>query len=207
MDLAHLRSDATPRSGSARFATAPFVPIAICAAVAGIVLGVEALAGLRGDRLLVGPISIGLLGLVQAAIRWNSRRLLRAEADAWILRGYENRTTSRYGWRVAELTTSRERRLLGSSLRAVVKEVSQQRPPGVVPLNRVALRPHRAELVALADRLEALERPVSASGILGVRRLLTEPGSPLYRSTGLDDVPIDAGALFGAILVHLEVRS
>lgn len=184
----------------------PAVPVVLFTAAASAVLGLLALAGVRGDALAVAPITLALFGVLQTVRRWNTRRTLRGEADAWILRGYENRAASRYGWRIDELTGARERRLLGNSLRSVVTDLSQRRRSGVVPLNRAGLRPHCAQLVALADRLEAFERPVSPSGILAVQRLLTEPGSPLYRSTGFDERTVDPGPLFAAIRHHLEVR-
>lgn len=164
---------------------APFAPVAFYGAIAAIVFGLEALVGLRGDVLVVAPVSLAILGLVQAVRLVDTWRGLRAEADAWIGRGYENRSAARYGWRLDELTSSRERRLLGKSVRAVVTQLSERPTRGAVPLNR-ELRPCRAELAALADRLEALDEPVSPAGILSVQRLLTEPGSILYASVGFD---------------------
>jgi hypothetical protein len=95
------------------------------------------LAKLRGDSLVVAPVSLALLGLVRAVRRWDARRRLRAEADEWILRGYQNRRASRFGWRIDELTGACERRL-----------------PGAVPINRIGLRPCRAELGAILHHLE-----------------------------------------------------
>ena len=69
-----------------------------------------------------------------------------------------------------------------------------------------ALRPYRAVLIALADRLDDLARPVSAAGILAVHHLLTEPDSVLYAHYHFDERPRDVGAELGAILDRLEVR-
>ena len=182
----------------------PWMPVAACLAVSAAVLGIGVAAGLSGDSLLVAPLSLALLGLVFAARRLEDRRRACAAADAWIERGYENRA-SRYGWRAVELTSPRERRLLGRSVRRIVPELAAGRPPGASPLNRTALRPFRSELIALADRLDDLERPVSAAGILGVHRLLTEPGSVLYSRPSFDKQPRDIGAELGAILDGLEV--
>jgi hypothetical protein len=209
MDLAQLAKFGAGRSGPPQNRPAPpLVPLVLYAVFAGSVLGLEALAGLGGDPLVVAPVSLALLGLVQAVRRWDVRRRLRAQADAWIQRGYENRAASRYGWRIDELTGARERRLLAGSVRAVVEQLSERRSLGAVPLNRIGLRPCRSNLVALADRLEALERPVSPSGILAVQRLLTEPGSVLYAPSSFDERPLDTdtSAVLGAILQHLEVR-
>lgn len=211
MDRAQLANLGVKRAGPPRRPPAPLTPLVLYAGGATVVLGLDALAGLRGDSLVVAPVSLALLGLVQAVRRWDARRRLRTEADEWILRGYQNRGASRFGWRVDELTGARERRLLGRSLRAVVAQLSERRLPGAVPLNRIGLRPCRALLVAIADRLEALDRPVSPSGIITVQRLLTEPGSVLYAQSSFDERPLDTdtdtGAVLGAILHHLEVRS
>ena len=83
-------------------------------------------------------------------------------------------------------TTPRVRRRLARSVRGVVPKLSASRLPGASPLNRVALRPCCAELLAIADRLDDLDRPVAPVGIRAVRRLLTEPGSALYARDGLD---------------------
>jgi hypothetical protein len=168
------------------------------------VLGLGLAGGLAGNSLLVAPLSLALLGIVLAVRRWDERRRACAVADAWIARGYESRA-SRYGWRIEELTSQRERRLLGRSVRGIVPELALGRLPGSSPLNRPALRPFRSELIALADRLDDLGRPVSAAGMLGVRRLLTEPESVLYARPYVDTQPRDIGAELGAILDGLEV--
>ena len=137
--------------------------------------------------------------------RWDERRQLRAAADAWIERGYESHA-SRYGWRIDELTSLRERRMLACTVRDIVPELSARRLAGPAPLNRAGLRPYRAVLIALADRLDDLARPVSAAGILAVHHLLTEPDSVLYAHYHFDERPRDVGAELGAVLDRLEVR-
>ncbi|MGZ4388786.1 MAG: hypothetical protein ACXVZL_05340 [Gaiellaceae bacterium] len=192
----------TPRRRPAP--SVPWVPAVACLAAATAVFALGVAGGLAGDSLLVAPLSLSLLGLVLGARRWEERRRACAAADAWIARGYENRV-SRYGWRIEQLTSPRERGLLGRSVRGIVPDLAAGRLPGVSPLNRPALRPFRSDLIALADRLDALERPVSAAGMLGVRRLLTEPESVLYTRPHLDTRPRDIGAELGAILDGLEV--
>jgi hypothetical protein len=85
-----------------------------------------------------------------------------------------------FAWRVAELTSSRERLALARSLGDLVDDLSSHTLPGAAPVNRVGLRPHVDELLSLAARLEVLERPVAPRGMLLVRELLTNGGSPLY---------------------------
>jgi hypothetical protein len=202
MDLAHfanssVRPAATPRT--------PLTPLFLCTTGAVMFLGFGALAGLRASSLLVAPISLALLGVVLALRRWDERRQLRAAADRWIERGYES-PASRYGWRIDELTCARERRMLACTVRDIVPELSARRLTGPAPLNRVGLRPYRSVLVALADRIDDIARPVSAAGILGVHHLLTEPDSVLYAHYHYDERPRDVGAELGAIIDRLEVR-
>lgn len=203
MDLVHVRhADAravlAPRT--------PLTPVVLCTAGAAVVLGFGALFGLDGDSLLVAPISLVLFGGLLAVRRWDERRHSRADADAWIARGHDRHLAARYGWRIGELTSRRERQMLGCSVREIVPSLSPGRLQGASPLNRVALRPHRDGLIALADRLDDLEQPVSAAGILAVRRLLTEPDSVLYHRPLVDERPRDIGAELGVILDRLEVR-
>ena len=101
---------------------------------------------------------------------------------------------------------TRERLKLGRSVRGIVDALSPRRLPGASPLNRVALRPYCAELIALADRLDDLERPVSAAGLIGVRQLLTAPDGVLYARPCADEPPHDIGRELVAVLDRLEVR-
>jgi hypothetical protein len=93
---------------------------------------------------------------------------------------------------------SRERRLLRKRLRltrsleGVVRDVREPEGlhlPGASPLNRVGVRPYRAELERLAERLGDLERPVTAFGLELVDRFLTDGGSPLYDRSSVDSLP------------------
>jgi hypothetical protein len=96
---------------------------------------------------------------------------------------------------------TRERLMLGSSVREIVDALSPRRLPGASPLNRVALRPYCAELIAIADRLDNLERPVSGAGVLAVRRMLTEPDGVLYARPFVGDI----GRELAAVVRRLEV--
>ena len=77
-------------------------------------------------------------------------------------------------------TSPTTRRKLAASLRRVVRSSSPRMLPGAGPLNRVLVRGHATELLALADRLDALDRPVSSEGVFLVEELLNEPWSPLF---------------------------
>jgi hypothetical protein len=96
----------------------------------------------------------------------------------------------------------RERLMLGDSVREIVSAVSPRLLPGASPLNRVALRPYCAELTALADRLDDLDRPVSLSGMHAVRRLLTDPDGVLYARPFVGDIGQELAAFTDRLEVH-----
>jgi hypothetical protein len=125
---------------------------------------------------------------------WLERRRARAEADHWIGHGF----ASRYAWRVAELTTFRERRSDARSIRGVLKELSGSTLPGPLPLRATALRPHAARLEQIEARLLD-EQPVSAAGMVAVNELLTSPDSCLFSE--VDDV----ASCLRDVLTQLEV--
>jgi hypothetical protein len=126
---------------------------------------------------------------------WLERRRARAEADHWIGHGFE----SRYQWRVAELTSKRERKLCARSLHAILGELDGSKLPGAIPMRVAALRPHAALLEAIESRLLD-EVAVSGLGMLSVDQLLTSPGSCLYME--VDDV----ASCLTTVLEKLEVH-
>jgi hypothetical protein len=126
---------------------------------------------------------------------WLERRRARAEADQWIGHGFE----SRYHWRVAELTSPRERTLSARSVRGVLHDLDGSRLPGATPTRVAAVRPHAALLEALEARL-LNDAPVSGIGMLAVNTLLTSPGSCLYME--VDDV----ASCLTTVLEKLEVH-
>ncbi|HEX4526826.1 MAG TPA: hypothetical protein VH108_08825 [Gaiellaceae bacterium] len=130
--------------------------------------------------LLVPLASLSIYGVFAGALYYVRRARVRHEADEWIARGYEGRAAW-YGWRIAELTAARERLLLACSMQHVVSELSDPRVGQLSPLNRKELRPQQHLIKRLSKRLEDLDRPVSAAGILAVNQLLTSPSSVLYR--------------------------
>lgn len=183
----------------------PLLSIAPWAPAAGAALALGATAGLTGRDLALAPISLVLFGVWRAARSGFDRHRLRTSADVWISRGHDD-PQSWYGWRIAELTAPRERRLLARSLRDVTDEASR-RVTFTAPLNRAAVRPHTTALRELADRLDALDRPINAVGILHVHELLTSPGSPLYaRPFYSSSVAGDCAGAVGNALDNLEVR-
>ena len=112
---------------------------------------------------------------------WFEKRRARAEADRWIGHGFE----SRYQWRVAELTSERERKSCARAIRSVIEELQGSKLPGAAPLRTVALRPHVDVLHEIEARLTD-GRAIAAAGMIAVDGLLTSPGSCLFMET--DDV-------------------
>ena len=130
-------------------------------------------------------VCVALWQAFRAAIE---RARSRRTADDWLLWGAAARPSSALlSWRAAELSSPRMRSTLAQSLRRIGREVRGRAYPGAVPLNGRAIRPHLGLVDALHARLDALDRPVSARGMVLVDRLLTELGSPLYSRAG-DDV-------------------
>jgi hypothetical protein len=122
---------------------------------------------------------------------WFARARARGDADRW-LRASAGRSQSHpaFAWRTAELTSSRERRMLARSLRGIVADV--QAPVwgfSASPLNRRGLVSYVDEIEALADRVGDFQQPVAAAGIVLVRDLLSDGGSPLYTGGNVADLP------------------
>jgi hypothetical protein len=151
-----------------------YVALAVATASVG-----EALS-LPPSTSIVLPVTLLAYGLLVLARHQIERAGLRRAADAWIARGYESRTSS-YAWRIAELTSPRQRQLLACSLSGVLSDISDRRPAPLSPFNRRALLPNRHLIRRLSNRLDDLDRPISAAGILAVNELLTNPGSALYQ--------------------------
>lgn len=83
----------------------------------------------------------------------------------------------------------------------MIKSIDPKLLPGASPLNRPGLLPYVRELRALADRLADLDRPASRRGLMLVRQLLTDGGSPLYDRDRIGDLP----GTVKTILIALDV--
>jgi hypothetical protein len=83
-------------------------------------------------------------------------------------------------WRAHELTRDRHRLALARAVARTERDLSPALLPGASPLNRVAARPHVDLFRRLADRLAALDRPVTPQAVLQVEEVLMSPDSPLY---------------------------
>jgi hypothetical protein len=179
MSLLHHVDEPLPRATAP---ASPWPPGAVYATAAAIAAALGIAAGLGVFAPAVVACVLLAVGAERCGERLFEGHRRRVEADSWILQA-GGAFGSRRAWRVAELTSARERRLLARSLRSIVDELRQKRAAVGGVVNRPALRPHADLISELADRLAALERPVTAFGILRVRWLLCDPGSPIYAAT------------------------
>lgn len=92
-------------------------------------------------------------------------------------------------WRASELTSERHRLTLARSVERTERDLSPALLPGASPLNRVAARRCAGLLRQLAERLAAVDQPVTPQAVLEVEELLTSPESPLYARERTADLP------------------
>jgi hypothetical protein len=104
------------------------------------------------------------------AVRRTADRLILAEAPA-----VEGSDILR--WRILELVAPASRQALAREVAQTLRESDPARLPSASPLRRGVARRHEALLRKLEDRMLD-ERPVTGRGVLLLRRLLREPGSP-----------------------------
>lgn len=168
----------------------PQVVLVVFAAVAVVIVLAGLAAGLSLRWIAIVAVSVALTGIIQSVREWRSLNRRRAAADQWLQKQGGRRFSLSYAWRVSELTSRRERRILADSLAAAAREARQRPGPiGATVVSRATVRPYTAELTTLAERLTDLERPVSPSGMLLVRDLLTSARSPLYEPARACEIP------------------
>jgi hypothetical protein len=113
--------------------------------------------------------------------RRRALRVERAAADRDLLE--TDLPSPRLAWRVEELVSDEQRLALARSVTDLVHDADGTSLPGASPLNRVAVRGARAQLLALASRLADLDRPVMPRGVLLADRLVVDSKSPFYDRT------------------------
>jgi hypothetical protein len=111
-----------------------------------------------------------------AAVRRAADRLILADAHA-----AEGSDVVR--WRTLELVAPTYREELARELEQTLRRIDPTRLPSASPLRRCVARRHGELLQRLEERMLD-DHPVTARGILLLRRLLREPGSPLYDEYG-----------------------
>lgn len=163
-------------------AAAPLAGLALAALALGLAPELPHLAA------LAAALPFALAAAVRAIQEQRALHRLRASADRLLLRDDSLPWSPLLAWRAGELTRPEARDRLAAAIGRTRRSASPSSLPGASPLNRGAARHGGPGLEALADRLRDPE-PVSARGVLLVRRLLEEPSSPLYdreRSGALD---------------------
>ena len=80
--------------------------------------------------------------------------------------------------------------MLARSLSGIVADVNAPLwALSASPLNRRGLVPYVLEIQALAARVGDFEQPVAAAGMVLLRDLLSDGGSPLYTGGNVADLP------------------
>jgi hypothetical protein len=178
-----------PRPGRAAL---PLVAVALAA------LALEAAPQLR----LAGVAAAACFALAAAIRAERARaelRAIRRTADRLILAsavGVEGSDVVR--WRMRELVAPSTRQGLARELDQTLRSVDPSRLPSSSPLRRGVARRHGEMLQRLQERM--LDgRPVTARGVLQLRRLLRDPASPLY-----DEHAGDLSRALARVLVELE---
>jgi hypothetical protein len=174
--------------GSRRHAhvPSPFAAAAPLLALAVLALLLEAAPGLPWETGIAVALLFAAAATIRLAQTWLALRRLREAADRIILQKGERSTTSPLiVWRTLELTSPRHRHGVARVATRLARDLDAATLPGAVPLNRVAVRPHRRDLEALAAVLDGPE-PVTARGVLVAEQLLSSPASPLYDRAAAD---------------------
>jgi len=135
-------------------------------------------------RPLSGLVFTGIFlagGVLQSLLAYHELIGIRRTAELELRREPRPEFLSSLArWHASELTSNKHRLALARAVGRTEREVSAARLPGASPLNRVAARPHADLFRQLAERLAALDRPVTPQAVLQVEELLTSPESPLY---------------------------
>jgi hypothetical protein len=143
----------------------------------------------------IAALAFGLAAVVRAGLERRALTQLRASVDRVLVRDVPLPWSPLLFWRCGELTSTEARERLAASIGRIERAAAAAVLPGSAPINRGAVRTHRGELDAIADRL-LLPEPVSARGVLLVRRLLDDPAGPLFSR---DRAPELAGELRQAL--------
>ncbi len=151
------------------------------AAVALLPLALGLAAVIRPLSGLVFAAIFLAAGALQSALSYHELVGIRRRADIELRHEPRPYLVSSFAqWRASELTSDRHRLALARAVARTERDLSPALLSGASPLNRVAARPHAELFRRLAERLAALDRPVTPQAVLQVEDLLTSPESPLY---------------------------
>jgi hypothetical protein len=178
VDFARHHVQAAP-IGARRGTTTLIASVWLIAAAGALAVGV------LGDLPSLVTVTItgmfAAVALVPVAMAAHDRAVLREHANDLLRAGARVHPDSALlTWREAELTSDGNRKRLARALEQAVAELEGRLLPGPVPLSRAA-RGHGDHIRELADRLAAVDRPVTARGMLLAEDFVTDGfGSPLY---------------------------
>ena len=127
----------------------------------------------------IAALAFALAALARAGHERHALVQLRATVDGLLIRDLTGPCSPLLFWRCSELTSIEAREQLAASIARIERAAAPSVLPGSAPINRGAVRIHRDDLTAIIDRL-LLPEPVSARGVLLVRRLLADPAGPLF---------------------------
>lgn len=166
-------------------------------------LAVIALALEAAPRLQLACVAaaacFALAAVVKAERARAELRAVRRVADRLILvDSFGAEGSDVLQWRAHELVAPASRQELARELKATLRTIDTARLPSASPLRRGVARRHRQLLLRLEERMLD-RRPVTARGVILLRRLLREPGSPLY-----DEHGADLSCAIARVLVELE---
>jgi hypothetical protein len=125
-------------------------------------------------------MALKLLAPVRSFEARRAVKAARRRADAEILA--TRLPSPRLAWRTAELVSEENRTDLARSITDAVQAADERLLPTASPLDRVAVRECRPQLLALAGRLYDQSQPVTPRGVLLVDELLVDGSGPLYGS-------------------------
>jgi hypothetical protein len=137
----------------------------------------------RIDFASISPAGLHARRLPGICSSWRRRQALRRArqaADAELLASAF--ASPRTAWRAAALIAAKNRLDLARSIHKLIRSADARYLPGPTPLNRIGVRQEADRLLALADRLSDLGRPVTPRGVLLLDGLLTDGYGPLYVS-------------------------
>jgi predicted nuclease with RNAse H fold len=168
-------------------------------ALALLALALEADPPLRLAGLAAAAL-FALAGVARATRARAELGTVRRTADRLILSDAHAAEASDVAlWRTHELVSPASRQGLARELEQTIRRLDAARLPSASPLRRGLARRHEDLLRRLQERM--LDgRPVAARGVLLLRRLLREAGSPLYDA--VDERELSRA--LATVLVELE---
>jgi hypothetical protein len=169
-----------------------------------VVLCVAAL-GFEADPQLpwiVGVLVSGAFGGAAALRAYRERRELEAVRRTIdrliVLEPHSSETSALVRWRSLELTAPASRKTVAREVERVLSLLDPGSLPGASPLRRPAAR-RCEDLLRLLSATLAGDHPVTARGVLLARRLLRDPGSPLFSDESEHLLPRELKRVLGAL--------